>query len=48
MERRAAGSASMERITAVEIAVIEVVVVKIVAIDDRSAVRNVGVVVVNY
>jgi len=43
-----AGSASAERVAMVEVAVIEVVVVEVVAIDDCSAVRNVGVVVVNY
>src|SRR6266850_2475532 len=52
MERRTAWLVLVERITVVEIAVIEVVVVeaviKIVTIDDRSAVRDVGVVVVDH
>src|SRR5260370_11437265 len=40
--------ASVERVAMVEVAVIEVVVVEVVAIDDRSAVGDVGVVVVDY
>jgi len=53
VERRAAVAASMERIAMVEVAAIEVVAIEVaaievVAIDDCSAVRNVGVVVVNY
>src|SRR5260370_3145075 len=39
----AASSASVERVAMIEVAVVEVV-----AIDDRSAVRNVGVVVVDH
>ena len=41
-------SVSVERVAMVEVAVIEVVVVEIVAIDDRSAVRDVGVVIVDH
>ena len=44
----AAGPASVERVAMVEVAVIEVGVVEVVAIDDRSAVGDVGVVVVDY
>src|SRR5216683_7550926 len=43
----AARSASVERVAMIEVAMIEVAVVEVVAIDDRSAVRNVGVVVVD-
>src|SRR5467141_291462 len=47
--RTSAGrSASVERVAMVEVAAIEVAVVEVVAIDDRSAVRDVGVVVVNH
>src|SRR5437016_4174507 len=41
-------SASVERVAMVEVAAIEVAVVEVVAIDDRSAVGDVGVVVVNH
>ena len=44
----AAGPASVERVAMVEVAVIEVVVAEIVAINDRPAVGDVGVVVVNH
>src|SRR5260370_13850385 len=44
----AARSASVERVAMVEVSAIEVAVVEVVAIDDRSAVRDVGVVVVNH
>src|SRR5713101_1354493 len=44
----AAGSASVERVAVVEVAVIEVGVAEVVAIDDRSAVRDIGVVVVDH
>src|SRR5260370_3445755 len=44
----AAGPASVERVAMVEVAVVEVVVAKIVAINDRPAVGDVGVVVVNH
>ena len=44
----AARSASMERVAMVEVAVVEIAAIEIVAIDDRSAVRDVGVVVVNH
>src|SRR5712664_3629199 len=44
----AARSASVEPVTMVEVTAIEVAVVEVVAIDDRSAVRNVGIVVVNH
>src|SRR6266436_8154258 len=44
----AAGHASVERVAMVEVAVIEVVVAEIVAINDRPAVGDVGVVVVNH
>src|SRR5438309_485815 len=44
----AARSASVERVAMVEVSAIEVAVVDVVAIDDRSAVRDVGVVVVNH
>src|SRR6266849_3080169 len=43
----AARSASVERVAMIEVAMIEVAVVEVVAIDDRSAVRDVGVVVVD-
>src|SRR2546422_740334 len=47
--RTSAGrSASVGRVAMVEVAAIEVAVVEVVAIDDRSAVRDVGVVVVNH
>ena len=50
MKCRAAGtgSASAERVAVIKVAVIEVVVVEILAIDDRSAVRDVGVVVIDH
>src|SRR5207302_8802920 len=41
----AARSASVERVAMVEVAAIEVAVVEVVAINDRSAVRDVGIVV---
>src|SRR5882757_7073453 len=44
----AAEPASVERVAMVEVAVIEVVVAEIVAINDRPAVGDVGVVVVNH
>ena len=44
----AAGSASTERSAVVDVAAIKVAVVEVVAIDDCSAVRNVGVVMVDY
>src|SRR5258708_36409094 len=44
----AAGPASVERVAMVEVAVTEVVVAEIVAINDRPAVGDVGVVVVNH
>src|SRR6267154_1909352 len=44
----AAEPASVERVAMVEVAVVEVVVAKIVAINDRPAVGDVGVVVVNH
>src|ERR1700674_2753186 len=44
----AAGPASVERVAMVEVAVVEVVVAEIVAINDRLAVGDVGVVVVNH
>ena len=44
----AARSASVERVAVVEIAMVEVAVVKVVAVDDRSAVGDVGVVVVDH
>ena len=44
----AARSVSVERVAVVEVAVIEIVVVEVVAINDRSAVRDVGVVVVDH
>ena len=44
----AARSASVELVATVQIAMVEVAVVEVVAIDDRSAVRDVGVVVVDY
>ena len=44
----AARSASVERVARAEVAAIEVAVVEVVAINDRSAVRDVGVVVVNH
>src|SRR5260370_25674414 len=44
----AARPASVERVAMVEVAVIEIVVVEVVAIDDRSAVGDVGAVVVNH
>src|SRR5882762_88222 len=43
-----AGPASVERVAMVEVAVVEVVVTEIVAINDRPAVGDVGVVVVNH
>src|SRR5258708_1243569 len=44
----AARPVSVERVAAVNVSVVSVAVVKIVTIDDRSAVRDVGVVVVDY
>ena len=44
----AARSVSVERVAVVEVAVIEIVVVEVVAINDGSAVRDVGVVIVDY
>src|SRR5260370_16697530 len=44
----AAGPASVERVAMVEVAVVEVVVAKIVAINDRPAVGDEGVVVLNH
>src|SRR5467141_3102867 len=44
----AAGPASVERVAMVEVAVVEVVVAEIVAINDRPAAGDVGVVVVNH
>ncbi len=41
-------SSSVERVAMVEVAMVEVAVVEVVAIDDRSAVGDVGVVVVDY
>src|SRR5467141_540572 len=47
--RTSAGrSASVERVAMVEVAAIEVAAVEVVAIDDRSAMGDVGVVVVNH
>src|ERR1700676_1417766 len=40
-------STSVERVAVVEIAVVKIAVVEVVAIDDRSAVGDVGIVVVN-
>ncbi len=44
----AARSASVERVAMVEIAMVEVAVVEVVAIDDRSAVGDVGAMVVDH
>ena len=44
----AAGPSSVERVAMIEVAVIEVVVAEIVAINDRPAVGDVGVVVIDH
>ena len=49
----AARSGSAERVAmvevdAIEISVVEIIVIEVVAIDDRSTVRDVGVVVINH
>jgi len=50
MERRtsAAKSVSVKRVAMADVAAIEISVVEAAAIDDRSAVRDVGVVVVDH
>ena len=50
MERRMSisGPASVESVAMVEIATAKVAVIKVAAIDDRSAVRDIRVVVVDY